>query len=44
MNPKFNDLVVTYWGARFMGYNLPVATGRSLGFLKKLAKEMVLRQ
>ena len=29
MNPKFHDLVVTHWGARFMGYNLPVAIGRS---------------
>ncbi len=29
MNPKFHDLVVTHWGARFMGHNLLVAIGRS---------------
>jgi len=29
MNPKFHDLVVTHWGARFMGHNLFVAIGRS---------------
>ena len=29
MNPKFHDLVVTHWGARFMGYTLPIAIGRS---------------
>jgi L,D-peptidoglycan transpeptidase YkuD (ErfK/YbiS/YcfS/YnhG family) len=34
MNPKFYDLVVTHWGARFMGYNLPVSIGRS-GIAKK---------
>ena len=34
MNPKVHDLVVTHWGARFMGYNLPVAIGRS-GISKK---------
>ena len=34
MNTKFHDLVVTHWGARFMGYNLPVAIGRS-GIAKK---------
>ena len=28
MNPKFHDLVVTHWGARFMGYTLPVSIGR----------------
>ena len=28
MNPKFHDLVVTHWGARFMGCTLPVAIGR----------------
>jgi hypothetical protein len=26
MNPKFHDLVVTHWGARFMGCNLAVAS------------------
>ena len=34
MNTKFYDLVVTHWGARFMGYNLPVSIGRS-GIAKK---------
>ena len=34
MNPKFHDLVVTHWGARFMGCNLAVAVGRS-GISKK---------
>ena len=34
MNAKVHDLVVTHWGARFMGFNLPVAIGRS-GISKK---------
>ena len=29
MIPRFHDLVVNYWGARFMGCVLPVAIGRS---------------
>ena len=37
MNPRFHDLVVTYWGARFMGCDLPVAIGRS-GIAKKIAE------
>ena len=37
MNPKFQDLVVTHWGARFMGYTLPVAIGRS-GIAKKVGE------
>jgi L,D-peptidoglycan transpeptidase YkuD (ErfK/YbiS/YcfS/YnhG family) len=37
MNPKFHDLVVTHWGARFMGCNLPVAIGRS-GISKKIGE------
>ena len=37
MNPKFHDLVVTHWGARFMGYTLPVAIGRS-GIAKKVGE------
>ena len=37
MIPKFHDLVVTHWGARFMGYNLPVAIGRS-GISKKIGE------
>lgn len=28
MNPRFDDLVVTHWGARFRGINLPCAIGR----------------
>ena len=41
MIPKFHDLVVTYWGARFMGYNLPVAIGRS-GISKKIGEGDVI--
>ena len=37
MNPKVHDLVVTHWGARFMGFNLPVAIGRS-GIAKKIGE------
>ena len=37
MNPKFHDLVVTHWGARFMGYTLPVAVGRS-GIAEKIGE------
>ena len=37
MNPKFQDLVVTHWGARFMGYTLPVAIGRS-GIAEKVGE------
>jgi L,D-peptidoglycan transpeptidase YkuD (ErfK/YbiS/YcfS/YnhG family) len=37
MNPKFHDLVVTHWGARFMGYTLPVAIGRS-GIAEKVGE------
>ena len=37
MNPKFHDLVVTHWGARFMGCNIPVAIGRS-GISKKICE------
>ena len=37
MNPKFHYLVVTYWGARFMGCNLRVAIGRS-GISKKIGE------
>ena len=37
MNPKFHDLVVTHWGARFMGCNLAVAVGRS-GISKKIGE------
>ena len=37
MNPKFHDLVVTHWGARFMGCNIPVAIGRS-GISKKIGE------
>ena len=37
MNPKFHDLVVTHWGARFMGHNLPVAIGRS-GIAEKIGE------
>ena len=37
MNPKFHDLVVTHWSARFMGYTLPVAIGRS-GIAKKVGE------
>ena len=29
MNPRFGDLVVTKWGARFMGREFPCAIGRS---------------
>jgi L,D-peptidoglycan transpeptidase YkuD (ErfK/YbiS/YcfS/YnhG family) len=37
MNSKFQDLVVTHWGARFMGYTLPVAIGRS-GIAEKVGE------
>ena len=37
MNPKFHDLVVTHWGARFMGHTLPVAIGRS-GIAEKVGE------
>ena len=37
MNPKFHDLVVTHWGARFMGYTLPIAIGRS-GIAEKVGE------
>ena len=37
MNAKVHDLVVTHWGARFMGLNLPVAIGRS-GIAKKIGE------
>jgi L,D-peptidoglycan transpeptidase YkuD (ErfK/YbiS/YcfS/YnhG family) len=37
MNPKYHDLVVTHWGARFMGYTLPVAIGRS-GIAEKVGE------
>ena len=37
MIPKFHDLVVTHWGARFMGCNLRVAIGRS-GIYKKIGE------
>lgn len=37
MNSSFHDLVVTHWGARFMGHNLPVAIGRS-GIAEKICE------
>jgi len=37
MNSSFHDLVVTHWGARFMGHNLPVAIGRS-GIAEKIGE------
>ena len=37
MNAKFHDLIVTHWGARFMGYTLPVAIGRS-GIAEKVGE------
>ena len=37
MIPKFHDLVVTHWGARFMGCSLPVAIGRS-GIAEKIGE------
>ena len=37
MNSSFHDLVVTHWGARFMGHNLPVAIGRS-GITEKICE------
>ena len=37
MNSRFYDLVVTHWGARFMGHNLPVAIGRS-GIAEKIGE------
>ena len=37
MNPKYHDLVVTHWSARFMGCNIPVAIGRS-GISKKIGE------
>ena len=37
MNPKFHDLVVTHWGARFMGHTLPVSIGRS-GIAEKVGE------
>ena len=37
MNPKFHDLVVTHWSARFMGCNIPVAIGRG-GISKKIGE------
>tara|TARA_B100000767_G_scaffold85281_1_gene81983 strand:+ start:53 stop:256 length:204 start_codon:yes stop_codon:yes gene_type:complete len=37
MNSRFHDLVVTHWGARFMGRNLPVAIGRS-GIAEKICE------
>jgi len=37
MNPKFHDLVVTHWGARFMGCNLPIAIDRN-GISEKISE------
>jgi L,D-peptidoglycan transpeptidase YkuD (ErfK/YbiS/YcfS/YnhG family) len=37
MIPRLHDLVVTHWGARFMGRDLPVSIGRG-GIAKKVGE------
>jgi hypothetical protein len=37
MTPRIQDLVVTHWGARFMGQNLPVSIGRG-GIAQKVGE------
>jgi len=37
MTPRHHDLVVTHWGARFMGQNLPVSIGRG-GIAQKIGE------
>lgn len=37
MMPRVHDLVVTHWGARFLGHNLPVSIGRG-GIAQKIGE------
>lgn len=37
MMPRIHDLVVTHWGARFMGQSLPVSIGRG-GIAQKIGE------